>query len=302
MITDYIESKFPYFTEFNEIASLLSDSQAFKKYKANEISRFEFRQNIEAMLDLEIRSEYDKFVFYPRIILNDEEFVDQKLKALQACGFILHASYNKQAYNMIIRALGTIPNISYKTFIHPEEARLTFALAQILRPDNLICLGSFFGFWGCLATAGARLANPEVKSVLVDLDKDVCAAASTLIAKLGLEENISLRCGDAFAELDGKARFDAFLLDAETPKSNPDKNLRDKAIYAPLLSRAKQCANIRAWVLAHNILFTDNLQQRTLKQKLDYNHVNMSAFQILVKKMMVYKELDTCEGMGFYRW
>ena len=71
----------------------------------------------------------------------------------------------------------------FRTYIYPEEARLLFAIADILRPKAAIFLGSYYGYWARAPLA--VIARHGGRAVLVDPDPQAQAVARRNLKSAG---------------------------------------------------------------------------------------------------------------------
>ena len=118
----------------------------------------------------------------------------------------------------------------YKTSIFPEEAMLLYTLSWLLRPKNIVVVGSYYGYFGIWAAPWS--VNAEGSVHFVDPNPDTNEIAVRNLRSLHLSEEVIVHNCDAesfFKSNDDS--IDLLVLDAEGPDNAPDCTLRGKGIY-----------------------------------------------------------------------
>jgi predicted O-methyltransferase YrrM len=297
------EFRFPAWSAHAEMIRLIANIPEFHACRLGLISRRSFARTAEARLRHEISRDGRRFAFYPRIVPDDLAFVDGILRRLHSHGRIPAFDYDHDAYSEFILRLVQFDPGPHKTYVHPEESRLTFALAQILQPASILCVGSYFGFWAFAALAGALVGTSgRSHAILYDLDPGVCAVAGRMAELLGFADVAEIRCEDFLTLPENPDPHDLYLLDAETARDHPDPQLRDKAIYGAIMARLSGKSDGGSFMLAHNILFHNSLGLKSTNGRIAYNYDNMARFREQTLQLRWQEYIDSCEGMGFYAW
>jgi predicted O-methyltransferase YrrM len=199
----------------------------------------------------------DDVQFAKRFPRSEKAFVRDALKTLVDRGILPSSDYDEDGYHALadeIRA--QYDHGPFRTYIYPEESRLLFAIADIVRPKSVVFLGSYYGYWARAALA--VIAQHGGRAVLVDPDPNVQDVARRNLKSAGLLDSVELAVTTGQEYLvETEALFDLVVLDAETPRDHPDPQLSGKAVYGPLLQHALPRMTSGAILVCHNYLFED---------------------------------------------
>lgn len=293
---------FPPWTEYMDMLPHLLSIDEFTACRAGKATRQDFARAAEARFGKAIEIDPGRFSFYPRAVPAPRKFVEEALDQLHQQGWIGQTQYQLAQLEPIIEKLKNFDSSRYKSFIHPEELLLTFALTQIIAPTTIVSLGSYFGFWTLVALAGARVTNGNARAVLIDIDPEVCAVARRMAHELGLDPFVEILSEDPLKGIQPLPAAEMYMLDAETPRNHPEPTLRDKAIYGPLTKKIRSCAQDDSILLAHNVLFEDALALPSMHERVAYNAGNMSSFLEETRHARRQMQHQSCEGLGLYQW
>lgn len=199
----------------------------------------------------------DDVHFAKRFPPSEKAFVRDALRTLVHGGILPNSDYHEAGYDAVAAEIrAQYDHGPFRTYIYPEEARLLFAVVDIVRPKSVIFLGSYYGYWARAALA--VIARHGGHAVLVDPDPNAQDVARRNLNSAGLLDCVELAVTTGQEYL-GKtqALFDLVVLDAETPRDHPDPQLCGKAIYGPLLQHALPRMTPGAILVCHNYLFED---------------------------------------------
>lgn len=235
-----------------------------------------------------------------RFPIDEERFVDAVLASLIAAGTVPDGDYPRRdftAYRELVEA--AYDHGDHLTYIFPEEARLLFALAHIVRPRTTVFAGSYYGYWAAWSYPAVAAAGGTCE--LVDIDEGVLDLSARNAEALGFASAVRTRCADA-TTCEWSGPVDLCGLDAEGPRVHPDPDLQDKAIYAPIMERLSGALAPGALLVAHNMLLDQVATTPYFTAKIANNRRQYARFQ---------RHLDTCyeahvvvpttEGVGVYR-
>ena len=121
------------------------------------------------------------------------------------------------------------------TFIHHDEARLVYRISKSVRPEFMLAIGSYYGYWAVWAMPGVVDGNGS--AVLIDPDPEVCAMARENLSRLGYGDTAKVECARAEEVLARTNRHaNLVLLDASGSQEHPDSSYHGKGIYGHLIS------------------------------------------------------------------
>lgn len=243
----------------------------------------------------------DQFSLSTRFPQDEEQFVDEALSELLVSGLIPRTEYPKAGFaEFRDRVEADWDHGSHVTYIFPEEARLLFALGYILEGPNWLFGGSYYGFWAIWAAPG--IASHGGKLTLVDVDDDVMKLAERNFASVFPSVDARFSTADATHQLAAVRSVDVFVLDAEGPKDHPDPELRDKAIYAPIMRANSQTLKPGGLLIAHNMLLDNHSDCAYFAEKVAYNRKQYEEFEVHLARDYDGRVLATSsEGVGIYR-
>lgn len=237
--------------------------------------------------------------FARRLPSDERACVDQILRDLQARGLLPARAYDERGHAQHARQVAArFDHGGRRTYIYPEEARLLFALVELLRPREVVFLGSYYGYWAIWALPGLRAHGG--RATLVDVDPEVARLSAANIAALGYEDVARVVVGDAREVLDTLERpIDLAVVDAECPPDHPDPELRGKRIYHPLLVRTLPRLRDDATLLWHNILLEHEPADPFFTQAVARNRQEYEHFLPLARRALDgFVHYPTTEGVG----
>jgi predicted O-methyltransferase YrrM len=185
------------------------------------------------------------------------------------------------------------------TFVYPEEERLLFALSHVLAPASSVALGSFYGYAAVWLLPGIVAAGGVLS--LVDVDPDAMALAEANVDALGYRDHARFEIADA-TRWTATEQVDLCFLDAEGPKDGVSPDLRDKAVYGPVLEQAAAKIRPGGLLVAHNVLEDDLPRTRFLSERVRSYRDQQRRFRAELERSFDRTAvLATTEGMGVYR-
>lgn len=284
--------------------AVLRDRAEFAAFRNGTLSRDHFATFLDAMAADLCRAGLpaDDVQFAKRYPSNETTFVDDSLARLAAAGIIPTMDYDRAGFERAAAAArGQYQHGPFATYIYPEEARLLFAVCDILRPRRTVVLGSYYGYWAYWAAAA--IARHRGTIVLVDPDGRAQAIARQSFERLGLSQctDIVEATGEAYLAR-GDEAFDAVVIDAELPRTNVNPLYAGKGIYALLLDAALARVRPGAALICHNILFDDIAGVAFFDRIIDRNQRELAAFLSLVARCCDgFVECTSTEGVGVGR-
>ena len=241
--------------------------------------------------------------FAKRYPQSESSFVRDSLAMLADRGLLPHTDYDLTAYDRAAtRARHLYGHGEFSTYIYPEEARLLFAVADILRPSLTAVLGSYYGYWAYWAAAA--VAPHGGRLVLVDPDARAQAVAVRSFERLGLAgaAEVAVMTGEDYLA-HSRQLFDCVILDAEGPRDHPDPNQRGKAVYGSLLSAVTRAVRPGAHLICHNILFSDIVPCSFFEHVIERNYRELASFLTLAGSVCdSFVECTSTEGVGVGRF
>ena len=242
----------------------------------------------------------DQLNFSARHPLDEELFVDEALRTLCGRGMIDTAEYPRRQFERLrIEAREGFEHDGRVTYIYPEEERLLFALSWISAPLAAVALGAFYGYatlWLLpgIAAAGGRMC-------LVDVDQETLALAERNLSALGFGDVVDFEVCDA-AQRSWTRPIDLCFLDAEGPSDGVPEDLREKAVYGPILERVAPAIRPGGLLVAHNVLDDDLPRTRYLATRFAAYGKQQRRFAAEINRSFDRRcVLATTEGIGTYR-
>ena len=225
-----------------------------------------------------------------------ERFVRAALARLVEAGVLHSGAYDAAAADAAAVSAARYEHGGLGTYIYPEEGRLLFALADLVRPAHAMFLGSYYGYWAAWAIPVIAARGGRV--TLVDPDPDACAVARRNFAPYGDAVRVVTATGQA-ALAAGAEPIDLVAIDAELPRTHPDPDLRGKGVYRALLAAALPHLAPTAYVVAHNILLADATGDAALAEVVARNAGELGPFLTLAaRELDGFIELASTEGVG----
>jgi predicted O-methyltransferase YrrM len=241
----------------------------------------------------------DDVQFAKRYPQSQTAFVRDTLRRLTDSGILPRPDYDESGYDRLAAQIGEqYDHGPFRTYIYPEEARLLFAIADILRPKTAIFLGSFYGYWARAPLS--VIARHGGRAVLVDPDPRAQDIACRNLKSAGLLDAVEIAVTTGQDYLRHTAdRYDLVVLDAETPRDDPDPQQRGKAVYGPLLRHALTRMTHDAHLVCHNYLFENVVGCGFFDRIIERNRGELAAFlKIAADEFAGLVECTSTEGVG----
>jgi len=147
---------------------------------------------------------------------------------------------------------GSFNHGEFFTCIYPEDERLLYAMASIMRPKQVFVAGSYYGYFAIWAMKA--VAEQGGQCVLSDIDEEVCALAKENFETLGFGNHMKICCEDAEKLLLSRTEpIDMLVLDATGRHDDPRREYRGKRIYGALLKDAKHLLHKGSAIVIHNM-------------------------------------------------
>jgi predicted O-methyltransferase YrrM len=281
-------------------ASVLITYEEFRRFRAGELSRAEYCAFLDSVTRVLTAAGLpaEDVEFAKRYPVSEVAFVNDALTDLVDRGIVESATYDADFYDSIRSTLrDTFNHGKFRTYIYPEEARLLFAIADIVRPRAAVFLGSYYGYWAHAATAA--IARNGGRVVLVDPDEQAQAVARLNLASSPYRDAVELQTmtGEQYLR-NINVEFDLVVLDAEGPRTHPEPEQRGKRVYSSLLRHCLPKMSSRAILVCHNILFHDHSAARFFYQVIARNQDELGAFMNIVRQEFNFQEYASTEGVG----
>jgi predicted O-methyltransferase YrrM len=242
----------------------------------------------------------DQLNFSARHPLDEELFVDEALRALRAAAVIDAVDYPRDQFDRFrAEVRGAFEHEGRVTHIYPEEERLLFALSWISAPSTAVALGAFYGYAALWLLPGVASALGRMR--LIDIDAEALDLAERNFSSFGFAKIIDFDVGDA-VNWTATVPVDLCFLDAEGPTAGVPEELRDKAVYGPILRRASPMIRPGGLLIAHNVLDDDLPRTRYLEKRFASYGEQQRQFATEVERSFDRGcVLATTEGTGAYR-
>lgn len=136
---------------------------------------------------------------------------------------------------------------------------------------------------------------------MLDVDSKVLDLSKHNMQQIGGHQQMHYVCGDAI-EFCQRERLDHdfIVLDAEGPKTGPDPDLLDKAIYYPMLDAATHSLTASGSVLFHNILLNNPIADTYFENKMNDNFNQFKKLLPFIEQNFSHwSHYDSTEGVGF---
>ncbi|HYV44932.1 MAG TPA: class I SAM-dependent methyltransferase [Myxococcaceae bacterium] len=288
---------------FDTVDRVLADRDEYRWFRRGLLSAGEWHRLLDgserALVAAGVPAEDVQFAKrYPSSI---QQFADGVLADLEARGVIATGRYDAERLASVEKAAQRYRHDGRRTYIYPEEARVLFALADILRPRRALFLGSFYGYWAHWALPS--LVAGGGRAVLVDPDERAQRVArANLPAAYRGKVDLVVSTGERFLD-EAEGPFDFVVLDAEGPRDHPDPEQRGKRVYRPLLEHALPRLAPGALLVCHNILLSDRTGAPFFSRIIQRNQGELGAFMALVERTFDgFTEHLSTEGIGIGRF
>lgn len=293
-------------TVYKQIVTDLNKWSPFVEFINNKTKREDYLEAIIEGEDGLLKSissiNMDKLHLTTRFPLDIEKFVDEILFSLVNDGVIPTAKYDKDFFYEYKKDIDLLyDHLEYQTYIFPEEELLLFALSQILNPKNVIFMGSYYGYWGIWLMP--IIKNNKGKAYFVDTDSKVNNLTKKNMINAGFEKYVEVITDDAVDFLrNTKQKYDIGILDAECSPTHSNPEYRGKRIYYPLIKEFYPKLIDGGFVLAHNILLSNSLNDEYFNEKIKNNNDEFKKYlEFTNKNFSKCLDFETTEGVGIYQ-
>jgi predicted O-methyltransferase YrrM/predicted MFS family arabinose efflux permease len=289
---------------FDIIDTALGELGEYAEFRAGRMDRATYCSWISAHID-ELRRtglNEDQICLSTRFPVDERGYVAEILEDLHGAGVIPSVAYPETEFDIFRGAVSArLAHGGMTTYIFPEEARLMFALAHIVAPARTVFLGSYYGYWAVWAMPGIIAAGGH--ATLVDVDARVIEVARRNFARLGMSAAADFVVADAtVGNPDLPADVDLYVLDAEGPKGGVPPDLRDKAIYYPIMKANTPALRPDGLLVAHNMLLHNLTGNTYFTAKIANNTSQYARFHAhLDAHYDRHRAYPTSEGVGIYR-
>lgn len=281
----------------------LKDFTEYLEFREGRMSRADYDSWVTGRIDalLAVGLNEDQICLSTRFPVDERGYVAEILHNLHDAGLVSSVDYPEAEF----AAFRTVVSERFThggrvSYIFPEEARLIFALAHIVAPASTVFLGSYYGYWAVWAMPGIIAAGG--RAVLVDVDADVLEVARQNFAGLGWSAADFLVADATVRNPELPAEVDLFVLDAEGPKDGVPPDMRDKAIYYPIMEANTAALVPGGLLLAHNMLLHNLTDNDYFSKKILHNTAEYAKFQgHLDAHYDRQRTYPTSEGVGVYR-
>ena len=289
---------------FDIADSALKDFPEYAQFRAGAMSRAEFSGFLDriapVLIDAGLPPEDTHFA--KRYPVSEAAFVADRLAELCLRGVLPSADYDGAHYDHLAAGIRARHDHGpYRTYIYPEEARLLFAFADILRPKSVLFLGSYYGYWAHAALA--TITAHGGRAVLVDPDARAQEVARRNVERAGWSHAVEVAVITGEEHMaNGSGNYDLVVLDAEGPRTHRDPDQRGKAIYGRLLRHALPHMAPGSHLVCHNILFEDISGCPYFDRIIARNHDELGPFlELIGREFREFVECPSTEGVGIGR-
>lgn len=284
------------------IDSILTNSVQYRRFRAGWGTRDAYCRWVRERFshgDVPTLNE-DQANLSTRFPRDERTFVADILRDLRDSGMTPSHEYSENDFRDFRRQLDAgYDHRDLMTYIFPEEARLLYALTQVSQPKNVLFLGSYYGYWAAWAMPGIMAAGGH--ATLVDIDPTAMESARANFERAGFAAHASFVVADATRPC-GPPDADLVVIDAEGPKEGGPEELRDKAIYAPIMRANSALLRPGGLLVAHNMLLHNLTANPYFRRKIAHNQVQYAAFQRhLDGEYDLHRVVPSTEGVGIYR-
>jgi predicted O-methyltransferase YrrM len=285
---------------FASAYSVLKDAPEFQSFRSGTLSREKYAALLDRLAPELIAAGLpaEDVEYAKRYPVSDEAFVRDALNDMVARGILDTSAYDEEFYQTLEAELRDFDHQHLRTYIYPEESRLLFAVADIIKPKNAVFLGSYYGYWAY--PAAAAIVRGGGKVVLVDPDEKTQEIARQNFAGAAHAAGMdyAVTTGEEFLARNEEL-FDFVVIDAEGPRTHPDPEQRGKRVYRSLLENSLPHLAPSSVLVCHNILFThfeeSDFFARTIKRNTD----ELDSFLELARREFPdFTEYTSTEGVG----
>lgn len=287
----------------DRIVAGLAGIPAFDQWRSGALDRDAYARQLDRILALpeSVPLNENQRALSARMYWDDGALVAATLRTCAERGLLPSADYDVDGYlRFRDRMHAEWDHGGRITFIFPEEARLLYAVASVVRPRRVAVLGSYYAYWAVWALAGAGDALES--AVLLDVDPEANALAEANLTRLGLADRVTVLTADAVDHMRASTEaFDMLVLDAEGPDTGPDPRRLGKAIYGPIAEAALPRLAPGGVLATHNVLLDDLVRHPYFEALAAKNRTTLAEF-LAVASATCSKELvvPTTEGTSLH--
>lgn len=291
-------------TAYHKIINRMEPHEAFQAFREGtmELSHYVSWINSNEELLMQTGLTRDEVHLSGRLRFGEKEYVDGLIRHLYEEGLIPSCAYDKPAFDAARERIYALFDHGQRTtYIFPEEERLAFAVASILKPKSIGVFGSYYCYWAIWAIVGAGATLEQ--AVCVDTDDAVNALARQNFSKLGIEQ-VDVITADAVKYLSEVQHFfDLSLVDAEGPEDHPDPVYRKKNIYTPIVRQLlpRKCPG--SVIMLHNMLLENRcVADEYFNTSVEKNRKSFAPmFELFDRHRATWTSFETSEGVGVCR-
>jgi len=290
---------------FDTVDTVLATQPDYHRFRRGELSQVDYAALVDRctpqLLDHGVPFADTRFA--KRYPWSAERFVRTTLADLASRSVIDAIDFDERAGLTLARRLAEdYDHGDYHTYIYPEEGRLLFALASIVRPAHAVFLGSYYGYWAAFAIPPIVEAGGTVTLVDPDHRCNDAALRASAVSPHSRGVRIVTATGEDFLR-EARGSFDFVVLDAEGPRNHPDPGQRGKCVYASLLRACLPRLASGARLVCHNILFEDVSGDAFFDGIRARNRRELGPFLAAVhERFGALVECASTEGVGIGRW
>lgn len=290
-------------TAYTKINDKLKSYRWYNNFISNKLNRDDYlKVLLKHAAELRLMGlNDDQIHLSTRFPFSHEEKVDQILEDLCQRKVISSIEYPKQKFEEFFQRVSQdFEHGDYTTYIFPEEARLLYALTYITKPNTIVFLGSYYGYWAIWSLD--VLKEFGGKAYLIDIDSKVLMLAKQNMRKFNLDSLVNYINEDAIQFMSReKILHDFLVIDPEGPKLGHDPDLLDKAIYYPMVKAADKHLTDNGIILCHNILLTNPISDEYFNKKISYNYGQFTKLlPYMQNNYNICAWYDTTEGVGIF--
>ncbi len=286
---------------FDTAHAVLQGFDEFEQFRENRMSRKSFGAFIDRIAPQLVHAGLpsDDMHFCKRYPRSSSNFVRDALDELAGRGIVTHVKYDEARFDSLWRdTQSNFEHGPFKTYIYPEEARLLYAIVDVLKPRSVVFLGSYYGYWAHWAAGLVNSYGGQI--TLVDPDSRTRAIVERNCATFAYGGCVAIvsTTGEEFLDA-SEDSFDLVVLDAEGPRDHPDPEQRGKRIYAPLLRHCLPRMAREVRLVCHNLLLQNHCRSSFFEGIIRRNRGELGSFLKLVDDHFeVLHECATTEGVG----
>jgi len=239
----------------DHIQAALSEFPVYRDYQAGKISHEQYVDGLEARaaeIEERLGNARHLRLVASRYPADFDRHAGDVFAALLAKGFVSENPPVEAFSKFRETVFSSYDHGENRTFIHPDEARLVYFLSMARKPQLMVAIGAYYGYWAIWAMPGVAAAGG--RAILIDPNPAVCALAEKNFRALGFGERTTVRAKKAESVSPGLKpdSVDLVLLDAAGGKDNPDPAYHGKGIYAFMIEGVYDKMRDGALLVTHN--------------------------------------------------